>query len=129
MFNMPHQCVKCSKFYPDNANEIISGCECGARLFFFVKKQKIDEAKNFSKSLTQEEKDELEKDVFDILDTEKEEESPVVLDFESIRIPEPGKYEIDLESLFNKEPIIYSIDEGKYFLDLKHAFEEYSKPK
>jgi len=126
---MPHQCVRCSKFYSDGANEIITGCECGARLFFFVKSQKMDEAKDFSKNLSQEQKDELENEVLDILDTEKEKEDPVVLDFESVRILEPGKYELDLESLFNKEPIIYSTEDGKYFLDLKHAFGQYSKPK
>lgn len=122
---MPHQCVRCSKFYPDNADEIIKGCDCGARLFFFMKKQRMNEAKNLSRNLSQDEKDEIEKEVFDILDEEKSEEAPVVLDFESIKISEPGKYEIDIEGLLNKEPIIYSTEEGKYFLDLKHAFSSF----
>ena len=38
---MPHQCVKCKTYYDDGAKELLSGCECGARLFFFIKKQYI----------------------------------------------------------------------------------------
>ena len=31
---MPHQCVRCNKFYDDGSIEIIKGCTCGGRLFF-----------------------------------------------------------------------------------------------
>ena len=43
---MPHQCVRCNKFYEDGAQEILEGCSCGARLFFYIKKEKLEETKN-----------------------------------------------------------------------------------
>ncbi len=127
---MPHQCVRCSTFYPDGANEIIKGCTCGGRLFFFVKKQAVEEAKNAMVALSDDDKREIEDEVFDIIgDKDEYDEHPVILDFESIRILEPGKYEIDLVNLFKKEPLIYSSGEGKYSLDLKEIMEKYSSKK
>ena len=46
---MPHQCVRCNTMYPDGAQEILKGCSCGARLFFYIKKK---EAKNRAKEAT-----------------------------------------------------------------------------
>ena len=42
---MPHQCVRCNEFYADGADEILRGCSCGGRLFFFVKQAKLEAAK------------------------------------------------------------------------------------
>ena len=42
---MPHQCVRCNNLYPDGAKEILKGCSCGARLFFYIKKKNIEEGK------------------------------------------------------------------------------------
>ena len=36
---MPHQCVRCNAFFEDGADEILKGCSCGGKLFFFVKKE------------------------------------------------------------------------------------------
>ena len=57
---MPHQCVRCGTFYDDGASEILSGCKCGARLFFYVKKEKLEEAKEISTNLTKKEKKKIE---------------------------------------------------------------------
>ena len=38
---MPHQCVRCGTFYDDASKEILEGCSCGAKLFFYVKKAHI----------------------------------------------------------------------------------------
>ncbi|MEK6849039.1 MAG: Zn-ribbon containing protein [Nanoarchaeota archaeon] len=38
---MPHQCVRCSTFYVDGAKELLGGCPCGGKLFFFIK-QEVD---------------------------------------------------------------------------------------
>ena len=39
---MPHQCVRCNTIYSDGASEILKGCSCGARLFFYIKKKQLN---------------------------------------------------------------------------------------
>ena len=118
---MPHQCVRCNAFYEDGSNEILKGCPCGGRLFFYVKKEFLEKQKEITKDLTKEEKKKIEKEVYEIIDAKGEEE-PVILDLESIRIREHGKYDIDLVKLFNKKPLIIKLEEGKYIIDLPESF-------
>ncbi len=70
--------------------------------------------------MTDEEKEQIEKDVRDIAGIEEgEEETPVILDFESVKIIKPGKYLLDVGNLFSKQrPLIYKWEDGKYFIDL-----------
>ncbi|MEM2138626.1 MAG: Zn-ribbon containing protein [Candidatus Woesearchaeota archaeon] len=119
---MPHQCVRCGTFYQDGSNEILKGCSCGSKLFFYVKKEKLEEMKKVTEKLTKTEKTQIEKDVFDIIGLQETYDEPVVLDLESIRIQKPGKYEIDLVSLFKDNPVIYKLAEGKYVIDLPETF-------
>jgi len=121
---MPHQCVRCGKLYDDGAEEILKGCPCGGRLFFYINKKKLEESKNIVTDLTTQEKNEIEKDVFDLIGIERGVEKPVVLDLESIRILKPGKYELDLVHLFKKRPLIYKLEEGKYMIDLPETFKK-----
>ena len=121
---MPHQCVRCGKFYDDGAEEILKGCPCGGRLFFYINKKKLEESKNIVTDLTAQEKNEIEKDVFDLVGIEGGVEKPVVLDLESIRILKPGKYELDIVNLFRKRPLIYKLEEGKYLIDLPESFKK-----
>ena len=118
---MPHQFVRCNAFYEDGSNEILKGCPCGGRLFFYVKKEFLEKQKEITKDLTKEEKKKIEKEVYEIIDAKREEE-PVILDLESIRIREHGKYDIDLVKLFNKKPLIIKLEEGKYIIDLPESF-------
>src|SRR3990170_2016938 len=99
---MPHQCVRCNTFYDDGAVEIIKGCKCGGKLFFYIKKEKIEEAQKLTQSikLTEADKEQMEKDVFDLVGSEHNGTEPVVLDIEAIRVLKPGKYELDLVHLF-----------------------------
>jgi|SRR3989344_3985217 len=121
---MPHQCVRCNTLYPDGAQEILKGCSCGARLFFYIKKKDIEEGKKLISNLSVEEKQNIEKDVTEILEIKNEDlDRPVVLDIEAIRIMKPGKYEIDLVHLFKKDPLIIKLEEGKYIVDLGQAFQ------
>ncbi len=122
---MPHQCVRCSKFYEDGAEELLKGCPCGGKLFFYIKKDKLEQAKEVTVNLNNQQKEEIEKDVFDILGTDINQDEPVVLDLESIRIRQPGKYEIDLVHLFKKDPLIYKLGEGKYIIDLIKSFKKF----
>ncbi len=119
---MPHQCVRCNKFYPDGSEEILKGCPCGCRLFFFVKREHIKEAKEVASNLSDDEKIQMEHDVKEVLHMDVDADRPVILEFESIRVVGPGKYELDLVHLFKKDPLIIKIDEGKYMIDLGQAF-------
>jgi len=122
---MPHQCVRCNKFYDDGSDEILKGCSCGAKMFFFVRKDKLKQAQQTLeaiKNLTPVEKVEMEKEVFELLDEKRGEDIPVILDIESIRSIEPGKFELDLVRLFRRDPLIFKIGEGKYLIDLNSAF-------
>lgn len=120
---MPHQCVRCNTIYSDGAQEILKGCTCGARLFFFIKTQHLEEGKELISNLTEEEKQHIQHDVAEILNIKEEDpEKPVVLDIEAIRVLKPGKYELDLVHLFKKDPLIIKLEEGKYMIDLAQAF-------
>lgn len=120
---MAHQCVHCSKTYGDGAEEVLKGCSCGGRFFFYISEEKLKRIQENKESeevqLSVGEKKQIEKDVRDIVGVDENEETPIVLDFESIKILKPGKYIIDVRNLFTKErPLIYKLEEGKYFIDL-----------
>lgn len=122
---MPHQCVKCGSMYDDGAQEILKGCECGAKLFFYIRKDQVDKAKKQVKKLSEEDKEQIEEDVHDIIGKGIEDDRPVVLDFESISILKPGSYELDLVNLFQAdEPLIYRLEDGKYMIDLPESFKK-----
>ena len=120
---MPHQCVSCGTFYEDGSEEILKGCSCGAKLFFFVRQEKLDATRKMTANLSEDDKHQIEKDVFDIVGIKPEEDSSVVLDIESINVYQPGKFEIDLVKLFDKEkPLVYKLEEGKYIIDVAESF-------
>jgi len=121
---MPHQCVRCGTFYEDGSSEILKGCTCGGKLFFFVKQEKLDEIKNASVKLSKVEKKQIEKDVFDLIGLSEDIDKPVVLDLASVRILKPGKYELDLVNLFKDNPMVYKLGDGKYMIDLPETFKK-----
>jgi predicted nucleic acid-binding Zn-ribbon protein len=125
---VPHQCVRCNTFYADAAPEILKGCPCGAKLFFFLRQEKFNELKKQQEQLaqlTRDQKFQMEQDVFSMLGVSNTE--PVVLDFESVRMLSPGKYELDLVRLFSNEPMIFKLDEGKYIIDVPSAMKSARK--
>jgi uncharacterized protein len=120
---MPHQCVRCNIMYPDGAQEILKGCSCGARLFFYIKKKHIEEGKSMISNFSDKDKNQIEKDVTEILHIKNEDKNkPVVLDLESVRISGPGKYELDLVHMFKNDPLVVKLEEGKYVIDLAQVF-------
>ncbi len=121
---MPHQCVRCGKFYPDGSKELLKGCICGGRFFFYIKKNEIEQAKQLTVDLTQEEKQQIEADVKEIIGEEIEDDQPVILELENIRVLKPGKYEIDLVDLFKGKPLVYKLGQGKYVIDLLTTFKK-----
>ena len=126
---MPHQCVRCNIFYEDGANELLKGCPCGGKLFFFIKKEKLEEMRKVTEDIKLTEKDriQIEEDVFDLVGSEVDREQPVILDLEAIRILKPGKYELDLVHMFKKDPLIFKLEEGKYMIDLIESFDRFRK--
>ncbi|MBW2981064.1 Zn-ribbon domain-containing protein [Candidatus Woesearchaeota archaeon] len=126
---MPHQCVRCNKFYDDGASEILKGCSCGGRLFFYIRKDKLKKVKEVVEGakLTPADKEKIEKDVFDLVGSQIDKDQPVVLDLEAIRVSKPGKYELDLVHLFRKDPLVIKLEEGKYMIDIVESFNQTGK--
>ncbi|MBN2053188.1 hypothetical protein JW756_06820 [Candidatus Woesearchaeota archaeon] len=124
---MPHQCVRCGTLYEDAAKEIIKGCSCGSRMFYFIKAEKFKQLKEKAEAaikLTPEEREQIEEDVYDIIGNEIDRDKPVILDLESIEILQPGKYNLDLVKLFHeKQPLVYKLEDGKYFVDVIETFQ------
>lgn len=125
---MPHQCVRCSKLYDDGSREILTGCTCGARLFFFIKKEKLDKAKNaVIPELKPEQRKQIEEDVTELVGNNAD-DAPVILDFESVRVVKPGTYELDLVKLFQEDtPLIFKLEDGKYIIDIGESFDRLRK--
>ncbi len=124
---MGHECVHCGKIYPDASEELLKGCSCGGKFFYYIKQEKIDEielgksneVQEVKKELEKSDKEQIEKDIRDITGLKEEPEKPVILDLESVKVIRPGKFEIDVVNLFNKRrPLIYKLEEGKYIIDL-----------
>ena len=117
-----HQCVRCGNMYEDGAKELLKGCSCGSRFFFFVKKTQLEKMKNLTVDLTEKERESIETDVKDMIG-ELLEDKPVILDLENVRILKPGHYEISLIDIFKGKPLVYKLEEGKYVIDLASTFE------
>ncbi len=124
---MPHQCVRCGKMYDDGSEEILKGCSCGARMFYFIRPEKLKKIleQQEAEKLTEKEQIQVEKDVYDLIGDEIDKDKPVILDIESIEILKPGKYKLDIVKLFkSKEPLIYKLEDGKYIVDLVESFKK-----
>src|SRR3989344_756812 len=118
---MPHQCVRCGSMYEDGAEEILKGCSCGSRFFFFVSSEKLEKIKTMTVNLTIPEREQIEHDVKDMIGDILEDKS-VILDLENIRVLKPGQYEISLIDIFKGKPLVYKLEEGKYVIDLASTF-------
>ncbi len=127
---MPHQCTKCGEIYPDAAQELLKGCSCGSKFFYYIKKERFDELNQINNQeiqdtliqLNKADKVQIEKDIREITGLSEEPEKPVILNIESVRVLSPGKFEIDIINLFSKKrPLIYRLEEGKYIIDLNSS--------
>ncbi|MBI2106365.1 hypothetical protein HYT57_00110 [Candidatus Woesearchaeota archaeon] len=118
---MAHQCVRCNKFHEDGSTKLLTGCDCGGKFFFYVKSTDIDKAQDLTSEMSEEEKVQMEQDVFEMVGIDNK-SRPVILDLESIRVTKPGQYEISLVDLFSGKPLVFRIGEGKYIIDLANTF-------
>lgn len=127
---MPHQCTKCGELYPDAAEELLKGCKCGARFFYYIRDEKADEIRKTLEELEKGDKLQIEKDIREVSGIEDKEEKPIILDLETVRILEPGKFEIDVKNLLEKSrPLVYKLEEGKYIIDLEETFRKVERNK
>ncbi|VVB78455.1 Zn-ribbon containing protein [uncultured archaeon] len=124
---MPHQCTKCGEVFPDAAPELLAGCTCGSKFFYYIRQERFDELNRINNQEIQEtieelnkaDKTQIEKDIREITGLDEEPDKPVILNIESVRVIKPGKFEIDIINLFSKKrPLIYRLEEGKYIIDL-----------
>ncbi|MEK6873523.1 MAG: Zn-ribbon containing protein [Nanoarchaeota archaeon] len=125
---MPNQCVHCKKIYPDASPEVLKGCSCGSKFFFYINQERLNKAnQEVIIEFKEEDKKTIEQDIREIMNIE-DEEIPVILDLESVRVLSPGKFQIDIVNLFDKNrPIIYKLEEGKYIIDLASGLEKIKK--
>ena len=121
---MPHKCTQCGKIFPDAAEELLKGCECGSKFFFYIREEKIDEFQEMIAELEKIDKIQVEKDIREATGLDETPEEPVILDLESIKLIEPGKFEIDIMNLLTKKRVlIYELEEGKYIIDLASSLD------
>lgn len=127
---MPHQCTRCGIIFPDASQEILTGCGCGSKFFYYIKQERLDqinktisdEIQNKIEQLNKADKVQIEKDIREITGLNEEMDTPVILDLESVKVIKPGKFEIDIVNLFSKKrPLIYKLEEGKYIIDLSSS--------
>ncbi|HDH27916.1 MAG TPA: hypothetical protein ENH13_02145 [Euryarchaeota archaeon] len=115
---MPNKCTKCGKVYGEGSDAILTGCECGNRLFFYFRKVSDEEAGELTEKGTKE-ISESAGTLIGIKDGE-----PVLdkgTDIWNIKVKE-GVYEIDIAALLGGEPIIVAGEEGRYLVSLSSAF-------
>lgn len=124
---MPHKCVHCGQIYADTSKELLTGCACGSKFFFYFNEESVKNSqKNSLVEMPREDKAKMEKEIRDIIGISNE--KPVILDFETVKVVGPGKFEIDIINLFSKErPLIYKLEEGKYIIDLATSLEKWKK--
>ena len=96
-----------------------------------MKKEKLEEIRKVSDDakLSDNDKKQIEKDVFDLIGQDRDPDAPIVLDIESIKIVKPGKYELDLVHLFKGDPLIFKLGEGKYMIDVVQSFKQHKPNK
>ncbi len=116
----------CGIVYEEGSDEILNGCECGNRLFFYFRKISDEEASKLKSEKKLEEVEGL-KGIIGIKDGE-----PVIdkgNDIWNIKVKDDGVFEIDIISLMMKEPVIVAGEEGRYLVSLPSIFQGLDKKK
>src|SRR3989338_6480986 len=98
---MPHQCTHCGRIIPDASEELLKGCECGSKFFYYIKQERLDQINkemedDTLKELEDTDQVQIEKYIREMTGMDEEPENPVILNIESIKVIKPGKFEIDI---------------------------------
>ena len=117
---MHHKCVKCGKVYAHASEEILNGCSCGSKLFYFVKSNTSEKKKN-AESV----------DYFYELEDDTNGEI-TIFDIEAVQIESSGKYKLDIDGLMKANSLknaglVYKYGEGKYGIDLDNNLKQLKK--
>ena len=89
--------------YDDGSEEILKGCKCGNRLFYFISDKKIKKEQPEIMDGTEQE-----------LTDDDQEQDMIMLDTEAVNIVEYGKYEIDINALLGDDGLVYRFGDGKW---------------
>jgi hypothetical protein len=109
---MVHICAACGRVYPDSSEEILKGCTCGGKKFYFERPAAqrkraapTSPAPEPEPEHVPEEAGADENDRFDRV--------------ESVRIIAPGTYELNIEKMARSDERVVGLgQEGSYALDL-----------
>lgn len=105
---MSHQCVKCSRPYPDDAPEALAGCICGAKAFFYIR----DAVLPPSIDIPVEDRERMLRRV-----CVPGGHAPIIIDAEMIRVGDDGAFDLDIGALMRRNTIVYTHEEGSYSID------------
>lgn len=111
---MAHTCAKCGKVYPDSSAEILRGCSCGGRKFYFERPEARKES--MATTLQEQEARAAEEPPAAPGEPAREDRFSRV---ESIRILGPGTYELNIEKMAESDDRVVGLgSEGSYAVDL-----------
>ena len=118
-----HQCIKCKKLYSNEEVPIVDGCECGSRLFLFVRSPTdIVQAQIHRKEL-EEKIATIESERKEIAKTRKARRAPKKkFGIETIKVHDIGVYSIHIEALMKGAPIIVLSKGGSYIISFPTLF-------
>lgn len=124
---MPHKCARCSKIFEDTSSELTDGCQCGSKVFLYLRP---DYAGTEEETIEVLKEKEISKKDLQWLDEEftdkiKKENKTIRLDLENVLRIGEGKFQLDVRSLMKGEPVVIKAEEGVYYIDIKYAM----KPK
>lgn len=105
---MQHKCTVCGRLYEQGSLDIMNGCDCGNKLFYFINNKK-DKSKSDNLQYFYELEDEENSEI-------------IVFDLETVNIRDQGKYEIDIDALMKNDGLVYRYGEGKYSIDIAQNF-------
>lgn len=118
---MPHKCAHCKKIIEDGSPQLMTGCECGSKVFLYLRKDYAQGEEDAVKIL---EKQEVpEEDVEKIASRQIREGEIVTLDIENILQYGDGEFVLDLHSLMKGDPVVVK-EKGVYYIDIQHAMQK-----
>ena len=120
---MPHKCARCSTIFEDNARQLISGCDCGSRVFLYLRADYAGSKEQTIEVLKEKAVDErdlawLDKEFSKKVGPDKK---TISLDIENVLRLDEGKFHLDLARLMSGEPVVIKASEGVYYIDLQYS--------
>mgnify|MGYP001279132040 CR=1 FL=1 len=143
-----HQCLKCKKYFEDDEVPILDGCDCGARIFLFVKQPEDVERADKVYSQIEQKIKELEQEQVaedklegqqDLTTSPESYDKPEVSNkytaarkavkdekskfgIETIKVKDIGIYQINLDALMKGRPVVVLSKGGSYIISLPSVF-------